>query len=143
MAEFTYWAEGNPRLAGATVTVLDIFDGRKVLYTGVSNSAGLVSFPTLREGNFELRVSADDHNSKAQPVVVRAGADNEAIVFLERAAVKYTWSVTPTEIEDEYSITVEADFTTNVPTPGAFVLAALCGVPPDVRVAQLSQLNRR
>lgn len=40
-----------------------------------------------------------------------------ASVFLSRNLVTYTWIVTPTEIDDVYIFTLEADFETHVPVP--------------------------
>jgi len=37
--------------------------------------------------------------------------------FLSRQQVSYSWTVTPTTIEGEYEVVIEATFTTFVPAP--------------------------
>lgn len=114
--EFTYFASGNPPLAGALVRVLDPFTKAEVA-SGTSGPDGLVTFPDLTEGAYEIRASEPNHATVRRTVSVGAGDPTDVTLFLRRNTVTYRWTVVPTEIEDRYRVVIETEFETNVPAP--------------------------
>ena len=114
--EFTYYAEGAPRLAGAKVVVRDAYAYSNAR-TGVTDTNGQLLLGALTEGPYEVEVSADNHVNYRGTLMVAAGQTNELTAFLSRTTVKYTWTVEPVQIEDRYRITIETTFETAVPVP--------------------------
>ncbi|KAK7073311.1 hypothetical protein SK128_022153 [Halocaridina rubra] len=112
--EYTYFAEGNPLVSDALVTLINYQRG---IRESISTSEiGTATFVNIIEDRYELLAEAPGHSSKR--IIVVTSFDNQAItVFLERRAVAVTWSVTPVNIKDTYIITIEADFQVNVPMP--------------------------
>lgn len=114
--EYTFYAAGSPRVGGASVAVRDALSKQK-LAEGTTDADGLVSFPALHEGFYEIEGAALDHNPNSQTLFVAAGQTTEARLFLSRHSVQYVWQVVPTQIEDRSRITIEAVFETEVPMP--------------------------
>jgi len=114
--EFTYWAAGNPPLAGAAVTVRNAVTGATVA-TSVTDALGIALFEDLTEAYYDLEVTAAGHGAFHGTVLVSSGQTREIETFLTRNLVNYAWSVFPTMIEDQYVITLEALFETTVPAP--------------------------
>lgn len=114
--EYTYFAQGNPKLAGAQVQVKDTLTGTTVA-EGVSDSDGEAAFIDLNEGYYEIIVTAERRASFRGIVFIEPGENNQFTTFLERTSVEYIWTVVPTTIEDRYRIVIETVFETNVPTP--------------------------
>ena len=83
------------------------------VFTVVIISTGLVTFTDVTEDQYTLHAQADDHTSYS--AVIIASPDEATIsVFLQRIAVKYTWTVTPTDVQDTYVITLDSTFETYV-----------------------------
>ncbi|MFC7338373.1 CARDB domain-containing protein [Haloferula chungangensis] len=114
--EYTYFAAGNPPLAGVTVQALDPIT-KAVVATGISDGKGEVRFDDLPESSYEIRGSAEQHASVRQTVSVRPGVESTVSLFLQRRTVSYSWTVVPTETKDRYRIVIESEFETNVPAP--------------------------
>ena len=114
--EFTYYAEGAPKVEGATVKVRDPFD-YTVVASGVTGADGGFAAGDLREGWYDVDITAPKHTTFHQSVFIEPGATNELTAFLSRETVHYTWKVEPVEVEDHYKITVETEFETVVPAP--------------------------
>lgn len=114
--EFTYFAEGNPRVNNATVILRDAVTGEK-LWEEISGVTGIVLKEGVTEGYYELEVRAEKHGTFKQPVQLVAGELKEVNAFLPRQLVSYTWTVEPVEIEDRYKVSIEAVFETHVPAP--------------------------
>ena len=114
--EFTYFAEGAPRVANAEVVVRDAFTGT-IVFQGTSNSAGLVNATALPEGYYTVRVTAADHGPVETTTFLAPGILNPTLIFLARESVRYTFTVEPTGIADRTRLTVETVFETNVPAP--------------------------
>ncbi|MFM6347434.1 MAG: CARDB domain-containing protein, partial [Dolichospermum sp.] len=113
--ELFFFAEGSPRLENATITLLDPFSGTVI--SSEKDADGILSKTDLAEGYYKLRITADNHDTYEQNIYIGAGKTENIQAFLSRQTVKYTWTVTPTEIEDRYTITIESTFETNVPIP--------------------------
>jgi hypothetical protein len=114
--EFTYYAEGAPRVTNALVELRDAVT-RSVVAAGISDAAGLVVFSNIVEGYYLLEASAEDHAGYRQPVFVTAGSENFFQPLLSREVVKFYWNVVPTELGDRTRITIESVFETVVPIP--------------------------
>jgi hypothetical protein len=114
--EYTYYATGNPPLAEATVRVSDALT-RELIATLVTDGTGRADFGALREGYYDIDVTADRHASFQTTKLVTAGITNTVSAFLSRRTVTYNWTVEPTQIEDRYKVTIETTFETNVPLP--------------------------
>ena len=114
--EYTYYAEGSPKVAGAEITLTDAIDGQ-VVRTGSSDGEGRFGAAGLREGYYTLRVNAEAHAKYEATVLIEAGNTRLVNVFIARELVTYTWSVVPSSIEGSTQVTLEATFETNVPVP--------------------------
>lgn len=114
--EFTYYAAGSPRVAGATVEVKDVFS-RQVVARGTTDAAGELLVTNLPESYYQVTVRADKHKDFSANVSILPGRERTLTAFLPRQLVTYTWKVVPTEIEDHYEFVLETTFETHVPVP--------------------------
>ena len=129
--ELTYYAEGAPNLAGASVSVRDAVTGASVA-SGVTDANGQFFVAQLPEAYYELELTADKHTTYRGTQLVQAGQTNEVTAFLSRQTVTYTWTVEPIQIEDRYKITVETTFETVVPLPVVTI------DPPVIDLAEIT-----
>jgi hypothetical protein len=137
--ELTYFAEGSPRLANATITLTDPFTGRVII--SERDADGIFSKNDLAEGYYSLRITADNHDSYQQNIYIGAGKTEDIQAFLSRQTVKYTWTVTPTEIEDRYTISVQQTFETDVPIPVVTLDPPLIDLKDLQVIGQVMQIN--
>ncbi len=114
--EYTYSTEEGPHLADAHVKVSNPYTG-EVVGEGYTNSDGQIDFSSIPEGNYVLLVEADNHDGSRQNITINPGQTTEKLVFISFQAITYTWTVVPTEIEDEYEIVLKIEYETNVPKP--------------------------
>jgi hypothetical protein len=137
--EFTYYAEGAPRVAGATVTVRDAVDGR-VVGSGVTLSDGYFTAADLPAGYYDIEVLAREHSSFRGSLLIRDRVKIDVQAFLSRTAVTYNWTVEPVELEDRYRVIVETIFEAAVPTavvtitPASIDLASLEGTTESLEL---------
>ncbi|WP_114783759.1 Ser-Thr-rich GPI-anchored membrane family protein [Botryobacter ruber] len=114
--QFTYYSEGAPKVAGARVQVKNYFTG--VVYAeGVTDATGVFTAADIPEGKHRIIVEKDKHLPYNGTITINPGGTTETSVFLNYQAITFSWSVVPTAIEDQYDITLEATFETNVPMP--------------------------
>jgi hypothetical protein len=113
--ELFFYTEGSPTLQNATITLMDPFTGAVIF--SERDADGVLEKKNLAEGYYKLRITADNHDSFEQTFYLGAGETETVQAFLSRQTVKYIWTVTPTEIEDKYTISVESIFETDVPIP--------------------------
>ena len=76
---------------------------------------GYVTFENITEDQYSLYARADGHSSYSA-IIIAKPEESTKDIFLQRVAVKYTWTVTPTAIEDKYIITLDSTFETFVST---------------------------
>jgi|GEM_PF-1190706 len=114
--EFFYFADGAPRLTNATVRLLDPFNGNEIT-NAVSDSTGFATLTDVREGYYQLRVTADKHQAYSDVIFVDSARLNTELAFLQRETVSYNWVVEEIDIEDRTRITIESTFETVVPVP--------------------------
>ena len=113
--EYTYFAEGRPLVDDAVITLINYQRNiRATQTTEIGN--GTTTFINIYEDRYEVFVEAPGHRSNRQ-VIITSLNNPTLTVFLERQAVRYTWSVTPVTYEDIYIIPIVAEFETNVPIP--------------------------
>ncbi|XP_048249483.1 uncharacterized protein LOC124117067 [Haliotis rufescens] len=113
--EYTYFASDKPLVSGAVVTLRNPRRG----YTEqriTTNQTEFVVFGDVHEDKYTLTATAPGHGSYSR-VVIAKPSDASYTIFLQRVAVKYTWTVTRTTFEDKYTITLDSTFETQVPMP--------------------------
>ncbi|TRT85785.1 MAG: hypothetical protein EWV82_06525, partial [Microcystis aeruginosa Ma_AC_P_19900807_S299] len=138
--ELFYFAEGSPKLANATVTLRDYFSNQ-VIATAVTDNTGLINLSNINEGYYNLEIKADRHDTFRQTIQLDAGETENINAFLSRQTVQYKWTVTPTEIEDKYNITVESVFETDVPIPTVVIDPPLIDLEGLDVVGQVMQVD--
>ena len=79
--------------------------------------SGVALFDQLVEGPYRIRGSAVDHRSYDATMLVQGGVTNLHTMFLAVEFVKYSFTVVPTSVPEEYTIRVEQTFVTQVPAP--------------------------
>lgn len=126
--EFTYFAEDHPNVAGAEVIVKNAFSGEAVA-EGLTDDSGEFLVPNINEGRYSLEVRAEKHGTHHSVIEITPGDTKEVEAFLQRQLVTYRWTVEPTEIEDNYTVTLEAEFETHVPAPVVTVEPSFNFVP--------------
>lgn len=136
--EYTYFAEGAPKLAGARVTLTNPYT-YEVVATGFTGADGSINFTGVRKGVYTLDISAEKHDAVRTSFTVEEGKLNETTAFMHRQAVSYNWTVVPTEVNDRYKIVLESTFETEVPMPVVTVDQPL--VVPLVLPGQTTQFN--
>ena len=113
--EYTYFAEGRPLVDDATITLINYQRNIRTTQTTELGN-GTTTFINIYEDRYEIYVEASGHRSHRQ-VLITSLNNPTLTVFLERQAVRYTWSVTPVTYQDVYIIPIVAEFETNVPIP--------------------------
>ncbi|MBN2063809.1 MAG: hypothetical protein JW745_03325, partial [Sedimentisphaerales bacterium] len=114
--EYTYYAQGAPKVEQALVNVVDPVS-KETVVTGYTDSEGRITFADLTEGYYTVKVTAAEHDNYISTVYVKPGRTADVIAYLAYQTVKYVWSVTPVGIEDHYKIVIESTFKTDVPAP--------------------------
>ncbi len=133
--EGTYWGfdgqplPNGPAVGGATVTVREHFM-QQVVGTATTGADGRASFAGLPPGYYTIRTEAPGHATNEVTRFVGAGAVVTREAFLPILGVSYTWNVTPTEIEDQYLISVNTTFQTDVPAPVVTISPAYVDLDP-------------
>ena len=138
--EFTRYAAGSPKLADATVILRDYFSSAEVR-RAVTSSTGIVAWNEMPEGYYKLDVQAANHKSFSQNVKLEAGETETITSFLSRQAVRYVWNVVPSEIEDEYSITLTSVFEADVPQPVITVEPELIDMAYLKQIGNVNQID--
>lgn len=113
--EYTYYTAEAPHVAGASVTVKHPTTGALVAQ-GTTGVDGRFT-ATLPEGYYTVSVTADRHESYTNDLLVDPGRDRLVTVNLSYQAVKISWNVEETTVEDEYNIISTMQYETNVPRP--------------------------
>ena len=140
--ELTYFTQEAPKLANAKVTLRDYFTGNEIRSLK-TDATGIIAFDHLAEGAYTLEVQADKHSTFKQTVQIDAGENEVIDSFLSRQTVKYIWTVTPTEIQDKYSISVESVFETDVPVPTIVIEPGYLDLADITTVGQVVQVDMK
>lgn len=114
--EYTFYSEGQPHVAGASVSV-KAPNSDEILAQGTTGEDGIFK-AELNEGWYDLMIEANTHSRYSGKIMVNPGEEIVQEVFIPvEDSVTVTWNVEETEVEDEYSIESNADYETNVPKP--------------------------
>ena len=130
--DYTFYVEGAPKVSDAKVSLIDPYN-QNVVVEVQTDENGIAFFDDIQEGFYQLKVGADNHQNYLSSYTITPGSFSEQEVFLPLQNVSYEWSVTPTAIQDEYDITVNSVFETDVPVP------VLTITPETNDLSQLSQ----
>lgn len=113
--EYTYNTAEAPRVAGAKVVVVNPGNGLTVA-DGVTDEQGRFT-AELSAGYYRVTVSAESHDSWSGTVFLNPGKTNKVTANISFNPISITYTVVPTEVEDEYEIETTAHFEVNVPAP--------------------------
>jgi hypothetical protein len=114
--EYTYFAQDAPLVQGAHLTLRDAYTG-DVLRINEPMPQGTMLLEDIVEGYYILDLAAPEHSDYRATIYVQPGITGQITAFLSRQLVRYEWTVTPTEIQDVYTVTLNTTFETNVPAP--------------------------
>ena len=112
----TYNLESAPHLEGAHVKITNPYTGA-VVAEGDSGADGIFAADAIPEGTYQLVVTAAKHGNYAAAVEVNPGRTTKVTAFLQYQAITANWTVTRTEIEDQYQVDLVLEFETSVPVP--------------------------
>jgi hypothetical protein len=131
--ELTFYAPGEPKLAGAHVQVVDAGTGRAV-GSADANDSGVAEFSGLPDAYYNVEVTAPDHETFHTLLGITAGGPAQLTAFLPRRLVMYRWTVLPSQVGGRFSFEVEADSVAGAPVPVVTVdplLLKLCDLPQE------------
>lgn len=125
--EFTTNTNGGngPHVEGAEITLTSYYS-HEVIAHGFTADDGTFSVEDIPEGYYTLNVQASAHTGYEGNILIEAGVTKQMNVFLQYQCVSYSWHVEPTEITDEYLITLDVEFEVEVPVPVITVQAPHC-----------------
>ena len=113
--EFTYFASDQPLVDNAAITLINYQRNIRVTMTTDRNN-GTATFVNIFEDRYEMFIEAPDHLALHEIIIT--SLDTPLLTkFIQRQTVIYTWSGTPIAFQDNYILTIEADFITHVPLP--------------------------
>ena len=120
--EYTYYTDEKPHVKDAEVVLRNSVTNAIVTIGGQpaqgrTGEDGLVTFENLPEGYYKLSVTADNHDSYSNNIIVDPGVTTKKTVNLSVQAIKVSWTVEETEVEDVYEIVTTMTYETNVPAP--------------------------
>ena len=113
--EYTYYTQEAPHVKDAQIVLRNPVTGAMVAQ-GKSGEDGKWSME-LPEGYYQLNVTADNHDSYKNNILVDPSRTTTKVVNLSVKAVSVSWDVVETEVEDEYDIVTTVKYETNVPVP--------------------------
>ncbi len=113
--EYTYNTVEAPHVAGARVMISHPVTGA-LITEGITGENGKFSVE-LPEGYYTLNVTAERHESYTNTILLDPGVEKNLTVIISFLAIRKTWGIVETEIEDEYEIVVNSTYETNVPMP--------------------------
>ena len=138
--EYTYYAEGAPKVTNATVTITDAISGQ-VVANGVTDARGEFFVPQAQEGYYTLDILAGNHSDYHKTKLLLPGTTNRFEAFLARQAVHYIWRVEPIEFEERVRVVVETVFETQVPMPVVVVEPTFIDLSPLTQPGQSMQVD--
>lgn len=113
--EYTYNTSEAPHVENAEVVLRNPVTGALVTQ-GRTGANGMFTVE-LPEGYYKLSVTANNHDSYTNNVLVDPGKETCKVINLSAQSITVDWKVEETEIEDEYEIVTTVKFETNVPAP--------------------------
>lgn len=113
--EYSYYTAEAPHVKGAEVRISHPTTGI-LLASGLTDENGKFS-AEINEGYYALSVSADQHDTYTNNVLVDPGTEKNMTVNLSVQAIEISYDVEETTVEDEYKIVTTLKFAVNVPIP--------------------------
>lgn len=113
--EFTFETKKAPHVKNAKIEIKSPTTG-ELIAQGYSSDDGKFSV-TLPEGNYSIKITAENHEDYNNNIMVDPGKDNHHEAFISYEAVTYSWEVVETEVEDSYEIETIVKYETRVPKP--------------------------
>lgn len=114
--EYTYYTDAAPHVSGASVIIRHPVT-KAVVAQGTTDASGLFKVENLPEGYYAIEVTATNHDSYSNNLLINPGRQTKEVVNLSFQAITYTWDVKETEVQDEYTVETTVDYKTNVPVP--------------------------
>ncbi|MBO7617494.1 MAG: S8 family serine peptidase [Bacteroidales bacterium] len=117
--DYTYNTNNGsgPHLEGASVYVVGYYSLETVAQ-GETDSDGLFTVEDLPEGYYYLTVRAQSHDEYNNGIIyIEGGKTNTQEIYLQFQAISASWTVVPTEVQDEYGLFLNNEIKTNVPVP--------------------------
>lgn len=105
------------------------------LRTLTTDAQGKAVLTDLPPGTYTYRASGPRHADRSGRIFVRPGVTTSERVHLQYQTISIDFSVTETTIKDEYQITLEATFQTQVPAP-VVLLEPLSINLPELQVGE-------
>ena len=106
--------EGGPHVSGASVRLTNNLTG-EVTMTGTTGSDGCFTTDRLKEGTYDVYVTAPNHYYAQKTITVAPGQENEVQMFLNYEAVKMTYTVERTTVVDRYETILTMDIVPDIP----------------------------
>lgn len=113
--EYSYYTSEAPHVSGAEVRLSHPTTGA-LIASGITDENGKFSVE-INEGYYALSVTADQHDTYTNNVLVDPGTEKNMTVNLSVQAIEISYEVEPTTVEDEYKIVTTLKFAVNVPIP--------------------------
>jgi RHS repeat-associated protein len=104
-----------------------------VQQTVSTDSFGEATINNLPVGSYRFTVNAPQHVTSSGRFWIRAGATASEQIALQYNPITVQWSVVPVTLQDSYSLSLNATFQTNVPTPVVVI------DPPAINIPRMCQ----
>ena len=130
--EYSYYTAEAPHVKGAEVRISHPTTGM-LMATGLTDENGKFSVE-INEGYYALSVSADQHDTYTNNVLVDPGTEKNMTVNLSVQAIEISYDVEETTVEDEYKIVTTLKFAVNVPIPAVELI-----VPSSIDAKSLAE----
>jgi len=124
-----------PGLAGATIKVQNQ-NVYTVLQSATTEASGNAEIDGLPVGYYTFVANAPNHSTVSGVFTVLPGVTATQSVFLDYNVVSIQWSVTETDIPDQYQVTLDATYQTQVPAPVLLIEPASVNLP-DMQVGEV------
>lgn len=112
---YTFYTSEAPHVSGARVEVLTPYTG-ELMAEGTTGLDGLFT-TTLPEGYYAINVISEKHEAYSRNLCVAPGMQTYWQAILQYNPISVNFTMTETEVADEYEIKTTIDYETNVPVP--------------------------
>ena len=123
-----------PGLAGATIRVQNQ-SVYTVVGTATTDANGNAEIDNLPVGFYNFVASAPNHSDASGVLTILPGSTTTQSVFLDYNLISIQWSVTETTISDEYQVSLNATYQTQVPAPVVLIEPTVVNLP-DLQVGE-------
>ena len=129
---FTFYTSEAPHVSGARVEVLTPYTG-ELMAEGTTGLDGLFR-TTLPEGYYAINVISEKHEAYSRNLCVAPGMQTYWQAILQYNPISVNFTMTETEVADEYEIKTTIDYETNVPVP-----VIILDMPDKIDAEQLAE----